>query len=486
MATVTAARVRTYQGLPSEPVLPRGLPRVTEVVAAGTTETVRLCWDTTDLRLLAHGGALERHQGAAGAAWQLTLPDGAELSGTGAAVPADLHDRIRSYTGGRPLHPVLRISSHRTRSLLLDQHGRTLAELDRTAVVAQPLGGPPGPGRLAGWTRTEVRLVRDRPRLLAALDGRLRADGLTEVPATAPQDVLIHPTATREPEPGSAGAALTGYLRRQCAELLSLDGAVRRDEPDSVHRMRVCARRLRSALTSCQVMLKQAGTAEVAVELRWLGQVLGAARDAETTGERLAAQAGQLPPELALGDPAASLTARFRDRYAAAYREVRQVLDSERYFTLLATVEQLAADPPLRRRAKNGHAELERLLRSEQRRTGRRLDRALSLSEGPARDEALHAARKAAKRARYTAELAGAKPLAGRMRTVQETLGSYQDAVVAEHLLPDLATEAHATGANPFAYGLLHAAQRPCAEAALSAARPAWQRARKRKLCRLR
>ncbi|MDH6141844.1 CHAD domain-containing protein [Kitasatospora sp. GP30] len=486
MGTVAAVRLRTYQGLPSEPVRPRGLPRVAEVVPAGTAESVRLCWDTTDLRLLAHGGALERRQGAAGGAWQLTLPDGTELSGTGATVPAELHDRIRSYTGGRPLHPVLRISSHRARSLLRDHHGRTLAELDRTEVVAQPLGGPPGPGRLAGWTRTEVRLLRSRPRLLAALDGRLRADGLTEVPATVPQAVLVHPATLSAPAPGSAGAALAAYLRRQCAQLLALDGAVRRDEADSVHQMRVCARRLRSSLTSCRSLLRQTGAADIAVELRWLGQVLGAARDAETTGQRLAAAAEQLPPELALDNPAAGLAERFRQRYAAAHQEVREVLDSERYFTLLAAVEQLAADPPLRRRAGRGRTELECLLRREQRRTGHRLNRALALDEGPTRDEALHAARKAAKRARYTAELAGAKPLARRMRTIQETLGSYQDAVVAEHLLPTLAAEAHAAGANSFSYGLLHAAQRPLARSALAAARPAWQRARKTKLCRLR
>ncbi|MCC9311658.1 CHAD domain-containing protein [Kitasatospora sp. RB6PN24] len=485
MGSVTATQLRTYQGLPSEPVRPRGLPRVAEVVPAGTTDSVRLCWDTTDLRLLAHGGALERRQGAAGAAWQLTLPDGTEFSGTGATVPAELHDRIRSYTGGRPLHPVLRISSHRARSLLRDQHGRTLAELDRTEVVAQPLGSSPGPGRLAGWTRTEVRLLRDSPRLLAALDGRLRADGLTEVPATAPEAVLVHPATTSEPEPGSAGAALTAYLRRQCARLLALDGAVRRDEADSVHQMRVCIRRLRSSLTSCRSLLRQAGTAPVAVELRWLGQVLGKARDAETTGQRLVAMAERLPAEAALDDPAAGLAERFRQRYAAAYRDVREVLDSERYFTLIAAVEQLAADPPLRRRAGRGRAELTHLLRREQRRTGRRLRHALSLTEGPARDEALHAARKAAKRARYTAELAGAKPLARRMADVQETLGAYQDAMVAERLLPTLATEAHAAGANSFAYGLLYAAQRPLAQAGLAAAQAAWRRAGKRKLCRL-
>ncbi|MGF1432197.1 CHAD domain-containing protein [Kitasatospora sp. LaBMicrA B282] len=291
----------------------------------------------------------------------------------------------------------------------------------------------------------------------------------------------------RRTAPGSAGAALAGYLRTQSAELLALDSAVRRDEPDSVHRMRVCCRRLRSALTAGQRLLHAGRVGALAEELRWLGQVLGTARDAEATGERLAAGCAALP---AAADPqrlAELVAARFRRRYAEAYRQVGEVLDGERYLGLLDEVARLADRPPLRGRARRGRAELERLLRGEQRRTDRRMRAALAQPVGPARDEALHAARKAAKRARFTAELAGpgAAGLARRMRALQEALGGYQDAITAEHLLPVLAAQAQSEGEPAFGYGVLFAAQRPTAAAALADAAPAWRRARRRGLTRL-
>ncbi|MFE0463861.1 CHAD domain-containing protein [Kitasatospora sp. NPDC058965] len=459
MAIVRASRARTYQGLPSEPVRPRGLARVDRVAGGGSSETVRVRWDTRDLRLLAHGGALE--QGVDGG-WTLTVPGGVEhAAGTaGAEPPAELVQRVRAYVGGRPLQPVLRLATRTERSLLLDRDGNTLAELDRGTTQAESLTGP---GRIAGWSRTEVRLAAGRPRLLTALDQRLRAQGLTEVPAARTGHAVAHPR--------SAGAALTRYLRDRSAELFALDGAVRREEADSVHRMRVCARRLRSALTGCRRWLREAETAPVAAELHWLGGVLGTARDAETMGERLSV-------EPAVHDW-------FDDRYAEAYAMVRELLDSERYFALLEAVERLADRPPLRGRARRGRRELARLLRAERRRTGQRLLTALAMPAGAERDEALHAARKAAKRARYLAELAGADRAARQLRPVQEALGDYQDAVVARRLVLHLTDRARAAGQDTFGLGRLFAREESAGAAALAAAGPAWRTARRRANWRL-
>ncbi|PYC87382.1 hypothetical protein C7C46_04695 [Streptomyces tateyamensis] len=463
MVTAPADRQRTYQGLPSGPVRPQGLARVAEVAPGGRTETVRVRWDTAGLRLRAHGGALER--GPDGQ-WTLTLPGGAVHHGepSAAVPPPELLARVQAYTGGRPLRPVLRLATRTERALLLDSAGRALAEVERGTTRAEGLDGP---GRTAGWSRTGVRLLAGRRRLLTALDRRLRADGLSEIRPARPRRT--------PPHPGSAGAALTRYLRTWSAELLALDAAVRREEADSVHRMRVCARRLRSALTGCRRWLRTAETAPVAEELRWLGHVLGAARDAETMGERLAAE------------PVAREA--LRRRYLEAYAVLRQVQASGRYFALLANVERLAERPPLRGRARRGRArrgrgELERLLRGERRRTGRRLRAALAMPAGPRRDEALHAARKAAKRARYVAELAGADRAAHRLRAVQDALGGYQDAVVARALLLDLAEQARAAGADTFALGCRYAEQASAGEAALAQAGPAWRRAHRAKCWR--
>jgi CHAD domain-containing protein len=91
-----------------------------------------------------------------------------------------------------------------------------------------------------------------------------------------------------------------------------------------------------------------------------------------------------------------------------------------------------------------------------------RMDRALALPEGEERDRAMHDARKAAKRARYAAEVArpalgkAAKRFGKRMKAVQSVLGDHQDSVVAREALRELAVRAHAAGETTFVWGLLH------------------------------
>lgn len=62
---------------------------------------------------------------------------------------------------------------------------------------------------------------------------------------------------------GSAGAVVLDYLRQQAARLQALDPLVRADEPDSVHQMRVTARRLRSTLQSFGQVIPRSQTSEV-------------------------------------------------------------------------------------------------------------------------------------------------------------------------------------------------------------------------------
>lgn len=81
------------------------------------------------------------------------------------------------------------------------------------------------------------------------------------------------------------------YLRTQADALKLLDPMVRRDEPDSVHQMRVATRRLRSTLRSFGQVIPRSGTTRLSGELKWLGTVLGEARDAEVLAEL-----GALPP----------------------------------------------------------------------------------------------------------------------------------------------------------------------------------------------
>jgi CHAD domain-containing protein len=74
---------------------------------------------------------------------------------------------------------------------------------------------------------------------------------------------------------------LLTYLDAQAARLKFLDLAVRRDEPDAVHQMRVTTRRLRSVLRSFPMILPSDATRHLRDELKWLGAVLGEARETE-------------------------------------------------------------------------------------------------------------------------------------------------------------------------------------------------------------
>ena len=90
---------------------------------------------------------------------------------------------------------------------------------------------------------------------------------------------------------------------------------------------------------------------------------------------------------------------------------------------------------------------------------------------------ALHRARKAAKRARYSAELVeplGAKKAAARIRhfkRIQGALGTYQDSVIAADALRRLGAGAGTLeGHNGFTYGLLYDRELRAGEVARDAA----------------
>src|SRR5215213_912440 len=93
-------------------------------------------------------------------------------------------------------------------------------------------------------------------------------------------------------------------------------------------------------------------------------------------------------------------------------------------------------------------------------------------ADDPGRDAALHEVRKAAKRARYAAEVARpvlgrrAKAFARRVKAVQKVLGEHQDTVVIRGELRRIGVQAHLDGENGFSFGRLHALQQASAERA--------------------
>ena len=354
-------------------------------------------------------------------------------------------------------------------------------------VYAQALNGS---AQVSRWHEVEVELTGGDRRLLKAADQLLRRDGLRPAAESAKLERAL---ASQLPRPASeppltpsspAGQVVLAYLRAQIDAVKRLDPMVRRDEPDSVHQMRVATRRLRSTLRSFGKIIRRSDTQELAGELKWLGDLLGEARDGEVLAGHLQAHLRQMPAELVVGPVQARVQGHFAPARAAAHRAVVAALDSQRYFSLLDELDRLAAEPPLTRRAARPAADvLPAAVLHDYRQTARRMRRARHTEAGPARDAALHQARKAAKRTRYAGEVVTpalgkeARRFTRRMKGLQSVLGEHQDAVIARQVERELGMGAHLAGENAFSYGLLTGRDACDGERLQAEAYQAWEQA---------
>ena len=304
----------------------------------------------------------------------------------------------------------------------------------------------------------------------------------------APARLRPVPIAGTRPRPSApAAAVVTAYLKTQLAGLRELEPKVRADEFDSVHQMRVTTRRLRATLRSFGTVIPRSATSELAAELKWLGGLLGEARDGEVLPRHLLASLEQVPVELLIGPVQARVQGHFAPRRAAAREQVIEALNSVRYAKLLANLDRLAHDPPPGPQAAAPARDvLPAAVRRAYRQADKRMRRARRAPHGHDRDVALHEARKSARRARYAAEAAEAagsaagKPartFARQMKKVQTVIGDHQDTVIARQAARDLGIGAHLAGENAFTYGLLYERELHRAERLQAKARRVWKRA---------
>jgi CHAD domain-containing protein len=283
----------------------------------------------------------------------------------------------------------------------------------------------------------------------------------------------------------AAGDVVMAYIGAQAGRLKALDPLVRANAPDSVHQMRVAARRLRSTLQAYPAILPKPATRRLRAELKWLGEVLGEARDDEVLSEYLLTRLASLPAEQVLGPAQARARGHFAPREASAREVLLDALNSARYYTLIAELDRLLAEPPLTAAAaRPAKKALPRAIGHACRRTRRRMHRARRLAPSAGRDTALHETRKAAKRARYAAEAAQpalgqkARKVARRMKAVQSALGDHHDAVNARAAAREIGVRAHLAGENAFTFGLLSERAARDAAAYDAKAQRAWKRAR--------
>jgi CHAD domain-containing protein len=474
---------------------------VSSVADRGVVALDAVYYDTSALHLASHAITLRRRTGGEDAGWHLKLPvapgvrdevreplgDTPDAEPGTDAVPHALADLVRARTLGAPLQPVVRMRSSRALRHLLDADGELLAEVSIDTVDAERPAGGPG----ATWTEIEVELADGGdPAVLDAVEKRLRKAGIR--PASSPSKLAraLQETGPPTPQPppagptgDSAGEQVLAHLRTQVEALLAHDPAVRRDLPDSVHQMRVATRRLRSAFKTYRKVLDRTVTDPLGDELKWLAGELGVDRDQEVLAARLRARLDALPPTLLLGPVHGRLQIWSVTRGSDSRRRTLAVLDSPRYLGLLAALQALLADPPLRRAAQKKAAEvMTQALAKDRARFAGRVEHALALTPGTERDAALHDARKAAKRLRYAAE--SARPVLGgsanrlrkRVKAVQSLLGDHQDSVVARAELRNLAVHAHGAGESAFVWGLLYGQEQAAGAERERELSQAWER----------
>lgn len=420
--------------------------------------------DTPDLDLVRSGYALRRREGGDDEGWHLKTPRRDETrvevhrpldAGRSAAlVPLDLREQVADLVGLDALVPVAQLRTERhEHQILRVADGEVLAVLADDRVTATTPDG-----RSQAWREVEVELVGGTREDLAEIDGHLRSAGL--VPSQSGSKVsqalgLDDAPGGRADEeaPATAGDVIVRHLRRQVGALQGLEGKTRSDAPDSVHKSRVATRRLRSTLKTFRDVLDRDVTDAIALEVRWLGEVLGAPRDAEVLKERILDELAQLPAEQVEGDIRERVEAALDQAHREAHEALVRALDSDRHATLMeALVGMLVAPPLLEEAQRKAGKELDKVSRRVSRKVERARRRAMAEDDHEHRLELLHEVRKKAKAARYAHEAFGdlgegaARDLAKRWEEVTESLGELQDTVVTRERLREIAAGAALAG----------------------------------------
>jgi CHAD domain-containing protein len=409
-------------------------------------------------------------------------------------VPLTLAGLVRSRVREAELAPVVRLRSDRDVRHLVDAQGKLLAEVSVDAVRAERLTEG---GGTAQWTEIEVELADDGdPAFLDKVEKRLRKAG---VRPSASSSKLARALAETRPsgsgsgkkkrkappvpeEPTTAGDHVLAYARAQRDAILELDPAVRQDAYDSVHRMRVATRRLRSTFRSYGKVLDRTVTDPIGEELKWLAGELGVDRDREVVTERLTTVLGELPDTLISGPIRTRLDTWANARHGGSRSRLIGVLDSKRYLALLDTLDAVIAGPPLLEHAAGDPSKvIGKAVRKDCGKVSALVAEAIEAPPGPDRDLALHEARKKAKRTRYAAEAAtpalgtSARTLAKSMKSLTSLLGEHQDSVMVRVTLRELSAVAHAAGESAFTYGVLYGREEQRAAGVEAALPEIWE-----------
>jgi CHAD domain-containing protein len=446
-------------------------------------------FDTGDFRLARWGVSLRHREGQG---WTTKVPadgDSEDLLVRGEftfpgddamAPPDEAVDLIRAYVRTATLRPVVRLRTIRRMVQLLDLDDRRLGEVvdDEVSVLS-------GRRIAARFRELEVEITDDTPDgLLEEVLGRLRSAGAGE-PDPTPKYVRAVGSLAAQPaevavgdltDDARVGAVLGRALATSIVHLLRHDVTMRLDaDPEGVHQARVATRRLRSDLRTFRATLDAEWAEPLREELRWLGSILGEARDADVLSARIQGRTASIPATEAPG--VAQVIEALDQRRKEAHADLIEALKTERYVALLDRLVEAARQPMV---LPESDVAVREIVPDLMRGPWKHLGSAVQAAGKHPTDVELHTVRIRTKRVRYAADALApilgkpARRFADAAASLQSILGEHNDAVVAESWLRAWAADRRSGDAS-FAAGMLAGIERAAARDARDRWRKAWR-----------
>jgi CHAD domain-containing protein len=434
-------------------------------------------YDTPDHRLAFARITLRRRVERRTSLWQLKLPaiNGRrelEIAGGPGQPPPVLRELLTAQLRGKTMVPLVTMRTWRSGVRV---HGADGAIADVVVDVVAVLKE----GRVVRRFRElEIEWLSGDKALETYLERTLRKAGAGDHDGRS----KLYQALERSGRPGApeAEAPIAEHLvflfGQRVRALLAADPGTRLGgDIEDLHQMRVAIRRLRALVRAARPLLEPKWTESLRAELRWLGGLLGPARDLDVQIAYFQEEAATLksrdrrPLERFIEH-----LCRERD---AAQQVLLEGLRSPRYMTLITTLVQATRRIPV--------VASDTTLGKIAARQFKKLRKAMNAIARTPTNAELHRMRILTKRARYAAELAqtsSGKPavrFTEQARKLQDLLGAHQDAVLAEDYVRALV--ARTKGVRmAFVAGQMVERQRQRRDDARAELAPQWKQLKRR------
>ena len=439
----TRTLVTTYYDTPDRDLLSQGMSLRIRRIGARRIQTIKALADTA-VRSLKHYREYEAELG--GDTPDLDLID-----------DEDLLARLRANGLEDKLAPVFTTSFRRASIPLKFADSELELALDQGEITAGEAQAPICEAELELVTGRSVRIYELAlalgERIPFKLERRTKASrgyALTQpkrLAAVKAQGLSLKSGMTaREAFEAAARSCLTQICANEPVVLAG-------NNLEGVHQMRVGVRRLRALVSAFRPILLPDAAEYLREELRWLQQSLGPAREWDVfIDETLAPLTVRQDPPIPGLD---RLVEAAKAMQAEAYKTARAALGEQRYTEMLLRLDLWLEDGgwALETPAKAGGAapcdqRIDRFARQVLDKRDKRL-RKLSKRQDDLTEAEMHGIRLLAKKKRYCLEFFGSlyprravRAALASLKFIQDSLGTYNDALVGGRLLTELETEA--------------------------------------------